>query len=80
MEKNRNRTKYLLLVHFFLISLLLVFFISIIITNELGQVISQKQINYSNKFMLNISGHSGIYFIDIQNDEGKKAVLKVIKH
>lgn len=53
--------------------------ISVRIVNVNGQVIHSKNYTNSNKLDLNINNSSGIYLIEISNENMQKAVFRIIK-
>ncbi len=53
--------------------------ININIVNILGQTVSSFKSNVTNKITFNLSGVAGLYFIQISNNEGEKAVFRVTK-
>ena len=54
--------------------------VSVIVRNTLGQELIHKQFASANKVDLTIESECGVYFVEIINSSGNKAILKVIKN
>jgi hypothetical protein len=52
---------------------------SLIIRNVLGQTIYSAAVNEENTKTVTITGETGIYFIELTNKNGERAVVKVVK-
>ena len=53
--------------------------VDLMVSNTLGQVVLSKSYKSTNNLSFEIKESSGVYFVEIRTDEGKSAVLKVIK-
>jgi hypothetical protein len=49
------------------------------LTNSMGQLVFTKTYSSTSKIDLNIEGTSGIYFLDIRNERGAVAKLRIVK-
>ena len=49
------------------------------VRNVMGQLIETKTYPSTNKIVLNLKGDKGVYFIEIQSEDGDKTTLKVFK-
>lgn len=49
------------------------------IKNAIGQVVENKMVVSSNQTTLNIEGSAGVYFVEIRNEAGETANLKIVK-
>jgi hypothetical protein len=47
--------------------------------NLVGQLVSEKSFAYTSTISIDLNGESGVYFIEIENEFGKKHSFKVIK-
>lgn len=52
--------------------------VTVIISNQLGQVVLNKSYSSTNVLQFNIEGEVGVYFIEV-NSGDKKAIIKVVK-
>jgi len=53
--------------------------IDIIVKNILGQTVSSFKSSSTDKVTFSINGNSGLYFVQISNEEGNNKILKIIK-
>lgn len=53
--------------------------ISVSVINMLGQEIKTQNLHSSNKITITLNDKKGIYFVNISTEEGKSAVIKILK-
>jgi len=53
--------------------------LTIEIRNIAGQLVNKQQFNSASSMELSINGEAGIYFVQVQNENGERANLKVVK-